>query len=199
MGRYIELFKSNTEEDYLSSALEVTKWIDAFSVEKQKGKAWRLSSGEGSSEGDELAVKLNDRSIYSGAAGIGFYYVQLYEITGDKKYLDEAVLAGEYLLDTFTEELGESRESIQDSQVKDILQNCCIKKLGICNSGNTQLRQQIRYTKEESKTKKVFTGMQSAIIWAMEVRFVIGYTYMKLQAIRSTLTMQSRELTTLSH
>lgn len=106
MATLIRPFKRNTEEDYLDSVFDITKWINSFSVKKSKGKAWKLSSGEGSSEGDQLAVKLNDRTIYSGAAGIGYFYVQLYEITGDKKYLAEAILAGEYLIDTFDEELG---------------------------------------------------------------------------------------------
>lgn len=107
MGYDIKLFKESDSSDYLESALEVSKWIKEFEVNKKVGKSWKLSSGEGSSEGDELAAKLNDRTIYSGAAGIGYFFVQLYEITNNKEYLDEAVAAGEYLLDTFTEELGD--------------------------------------------------------------------------------------------
>ena len=80
MATLIRPFKRNTEEDYLDSVFDITKWINSFSVKKSKGKAWKLSSGEGSSEGDQLAAKLNDRTIYSGAAGIGYFYVQLYEI-----------------------------------------------------------------------------------------------------------------------
>lgn len=107
MAANISIFKQTSADSYLESVLEVTKWIKQFEVQKEKGKSWKLSSGEGSSEGDALAAKLNDRTIYSGAAGIGYYFIQLFEITGDKSYLDEAISAAEYLLDTYTVELGD--------------------------------------------------------------------------------------------
>ena len=102
----IGLYAPTTSETYLENALKVAEWIDKYSVKKEIGKSWQLSSGEGSSEGDNLAQKLTDRTIYSGAAGIGYFYIQLYEITKDEKYLKEALEAGEYILSTFDEELG---------------------------------------------------------------------------------------------
>lgn len=104
--KLISPFDEIDNNTYLETAEAVAKWIDRFSVKKDKGKSWKISSGEGSSEGDELAGKLSDRTIYSGAAGIGFFYIQLYEATGKKEYLEEAIQAGEYLLDTYDEELG---------------------------------------------------------------------------------------------
>lgn len=100
-----KLWKEITNDTYVEIAEDVEKWIRKFQVQKSKGKSWQLSSGEGSSEGDGLAAKLTDRTLYSGAAGIGYFYIQLYEATGKKEYLEEAIQAGEYLLDTYTPEL----------------------------------------------------------------------------------------------
>lgn len=100
------LFKKNSAEDYLKTAQNVAAWLKKYEVKKPVGKSWEIRSGAGSDEGDDLASKMTDRSIYSGAAGIGFFYIQLYEATDDKQYLDEAVEAAEYLLGTFQKELG---------------------------------------------------------------------------------------------
>lgn len=100
------LFKKNSAEDYLKTAQNVAAWLKKYEVKKLAGKSWEIRSGAGSDEGDDLASKMTDRSIYSGAAGIGFFYIQLYEATDDKQYLDEAVEAAEYLLGTFQKELG---------------------------------------------------------------------------------------------
>lgn len=99
-----QLFRKNTAEDYLCCAIDVAKWLKNYEVPKAVGKSWKIRSGAGSSEGDDLANKMTDRSIYSGAAGIGFFYIQLYEATGEQQYLDEAVQAAEYLLDTFSKD-----------------------------------------------------------------------------------------------
>ena len=102
-----KIFQELSSNAYVEAAEAAAKWISRFEVKKEKGKSWELSSGEGYSEGDSLAEKLTDRTLYSGAAGIGYFFVQLYEATGKDEYLQEAVEAGEYLLDTYTPQLGE--------------------------------------------------------------------------------------------
>lgn len=103
----INIYKKNDLDSYLEAALDVEKWLRKNEVSKDFGKAWKISSGAGSSEGDDLAEKMTDRSIYSGAAGVGHFYIQLFEATGEQKYLDEAIAAGEYLLNTYSDELGQ--------------------------------------------------------------------------------------------
>ena len=93
----ISIYKKNFANDYLKTAIDTAKWIDQYSVEKPVGKSWKISSGAGSNEGDDLANKMTDRSIYSGAAGVGFFYLQLYEATKNEEYLNEAIQAGAYL------------------------------------------------------------------------------------------------------
>ena len=90
----ISIYKKNSAEDYLNSAIEVAKWIKQYEVKKPVGKSWKISSGAGTNDGDALANQMTDRSIYSGAAGVGFFFLQLYEVTGNKEYFDEAVQAG---------------------------------------------------------------------------------------------------------
>jgi len=102
----IQIFKKNEKEDYLAAALEVEKWLRAYEVKKKYGKAWAISSGAGSAKGDQLANTMTDRSIYSGAAGVGFFYIQLYKITGEEKYLEDARQAAEYLIGTYAEANG---------------------------------------------------------------------------------------------
>ena len=84
----INIFEEQTPDKYIGIAEDVAKWLKRYEVKKAKGKSWKISSGEGSSDGDELAGKLTDRTIYSGAAGIGYFYIQLYEVTGKKEYLE---------------------------------------------------------------------------------------------------------------
>ena len=99
----ISVYRKNTASDYLETAIDVARWIKKYEVIKGAYKCWEISSGAGSKEGDDLAQKMTDRSIYSGAAGVGLFFIQLYEATENEKYLDEAIQAGEYLLNTFNE------------------------------------------------------------------------------------------------
>lgn len=101
----ISIYKKADKEDYLNKALDVEKWLRKYEVKKAKGKSWKISSGAGSSTGDDLAEKMTDRSIYSGAAGVGYFYIQLYELTGNEEFLEQAIQAGEYLLDTYSDQL----------------------------------------------------------------------------------------------
>lgn len=101
----ISIYKQNSPEDYLNVAIDVAKWLKKYEVPKKVGKSWKISSGAGSKEGDDLANKMTDRSIYSGAAGVGYFFLQLYEATGTEEYLNEAVEAAEYLLDTYDSKL----------------------------------------------------------------------------------------------
>ena len=99
----ISIYKKNSAEDYLKAAIDTAKWIKQYEVEKPVGKSWKISSGAGSNAGDNLANSMTDRSIYSGAAGVGFFFLQLYEVTGNEEYFQEAVQAAEYLIGTYEE------------------------------------------------------------------------------------------------
>ena len=99
----ISVYKKNTASNYLDAAVDVARWLKKQEVNEGGYKHWKISSGDGSQNQDELLRTMNDRSIYSGAAGVGFFFIQLYEATDDRSYLDEAIQAGEYLLNTYDE------------------------------------------------------------------------------------------------
>ena len=94
-----DIFKENTAEDYLRYALETSNWIESFQVPAEDGKYWHRSP---EAEDDEFihVPFFGERCLYCGAAGLGLYYLRVYDVTGDKKYLDEAVAAADYLIAT---------------------------------------------------------------------------------------------------
>lgn len=94
-----DIFKENTAEDYLRYALETSNWIESFQVPAEEGKYWHRSP---EAEDDEFihVPFFGERCLYCGAAGLGLYYLRVYDVTGDKKYLDEAVAAADYLIAT---------------------------------------------------------------------------------------------------
>ena len=153
--KLINPFGEIDNDTYLETAEAVAKWIDRFSVKKEKGKSWKISSGEGSSEGDELAGKLSDRTIYSGAAGIGYFYIQLYEITGKNEYLKEAVEAGEYLLDTYDEEFGKKPGIHTGLSGEGVF----AKKREITNIWNMQKRSEMPFINTLLRKTEKFTGI----------------------------------------
>lgn len=70
----------------------------------EKGKHWEISGTEGKDPDAVESSFLTDTSLYGGAAGIGYFYLQLYELTGAEKYLEEAEDAAEYLINTYEKE-----------------------------------------------------------------------------------------------
>ncbi len=90
------LFKKNEAQDYLDAAIETAKWIRKYEVIEDVGKTWKLfpDGQNGIGEG-ALAYKTN---FYSGSSGIGFFFLRLYQSTGDVQWLDEAKEAAKYLI-----------------------------------------------------------------------------------------------------
>ena len=84
------IFKTTDTEDYLKAAVETAKWISAHKVTDEHGTTWAVSCAEGKTPDQVEATYLSNRTLYSGSAGIGFFFIQLYEVTGDRKYLEEA-------------------------------------------------------------------------------------------------------------
>lgn len=102
MANYIpKIFKPVTDEDYLTSAVEVANWIDSLSIptEGGKGKIWQGFPEGQDGYGRDIPM-FTEKCIYSGSSGIGIFLIRLYEATGDKKYLDEAEKAAHHILET---------------------------------------------------------------------------------------------------
>jgi len=100
-----DVFHPTSLEDYLKGAEETAAWIKKHEINDENGRHWAVSSQEGKDRNEVEATYLSNRTLYSGAAGIGFFFVQLYEATREQKYLDEAKAGLEYLINTYDPEL----------------------------------------------------------------------------------------------
>lgn len=95
MSRLPYLLKKHTTESYLSTALDTAKWLRQYEIPQDVGKTWKVfPDGQNGLSGSPF---LTERSFYSGAAGIGFFFLRLYQATRDPQWLDEAKAAGDYL------------------------------------------------------------------------------------------------------
>ncbi len=102
--KLINVFKKTDTEDYLQGAIDTAAWIKKYEIVDEKGKRWAISGTEGKVLDSTETSFLTDTSLYGGAAGIGYFFLQLYEVTGDETYLQEAKDAAEYLINTYKKE-----------------------------------------------------------------------------------------------
>ena len=78
------IFKTTDTEDYLEAAKQTASWISSHKVTDKYGTSWAVSCREGKSQDEVETTYLSNRTLYSGASGIGFFFLRLYEATGDK-------------------------------------------------------------------------------------------------------------------
>ncbi|SEM65056.1 Lanthionine synthetase C-like protein [Butyrivibrio sp. ob235] len=75
------------EADYLQASLEIYDFIEANRIDGDLGISYRINPG---SAVDYTGGPVHGQySLYSGSAGTGIFLLRLYEVTGDKKYLEE--------------------------------------------------------------------------------------------------------------
>lgn len=92
-------FRAKTDEDYLEAVFQIVKYLKTNEVVTPKGKYWKVSPEPGNEYKDDLII--TPKSIYAGSAGIGQFFLQLYEVTRKEEYLKEAKDAAEYILNTY--------------------------------------------------------------------------------------------------
>lgn len=85
------LFKQYGTEDYVRIAEEAARWIKGTEKITPHGKVWKQNPDSD----DDLSdyPYLTDRAMYGGSAGIGLFYLRLYQVTKKVEYLDEAKAA----------------------------------------------------------------------------------------------------------
>lgn len=101
----INLFKPIKTEEYLSAAIKTAEFISKNEIVTADGKYWKISTLDNKKPNEVESAFLNQRSLYAGAAGIGYFLIQLYEVSKDEKYLNDAILAGNYLIATYNESI----------------------------------------------------------------------------------------------
>jgi len=80
----------------LESALEAEKWIRGASIKTTMGKTWYPNPEDSTSSQSPSTVF----HIYHGTAGIVLFYLEMFNSTGNKKYLTEAEAGANYLIET---------------------------------------------------------------------------------------------------
>ncbi len=73
---------------YREAALRAARWIQSQEIRLPRGKAWAVHAE------DKQPVP----NLYSGAAGVVLFFLELHDATGDRSFLDEAKAGALYLL-----------------------------------------------------------------------------------------------------
>lgn len=102
--KQINLLKDVEVDDYLATAKQVARFIKNNEIITLDGKYWR-TSGNGINSTDKVDSILDDRSLYSGAAGIGYFLIQLYQVTHEEEYLNDAKETARYLINTYNRDV----------------------------------------------------------------------------------------------
>lgn len=94
-----EIFQKNTAEDYLKVAIDTAEWIDTLAIKTEYGRIWQALP-EGQDGYREDVPLFAPKSMYDGSAGIGIFFIRLYEATGDTRWLTEAEEAAAHIIAT---------------------------------------------------------------------------------------------------
>ena len=114
-----EIFQKNTAEDYLKAAIDTAEWIDTLAIKTEYGRIWQALP-EGQDGYREDVPLFTPKSMYDGSAGIGIFFIRLYEATGDIRWLTEAEEAAAHIIAT---KVGvEWYQTTLHSEVKGIIQ-----------------------------------------------------------------------------
>ncbi|MGC5016023.1 lanthionine synthetase LanC family protein [Streptosporangium sp. DT93] len=87
-------------ESPLATAVEAARWIRAAAVEDGRGRHWRANPDPHG----RAAMPDHPLSLYSGAAGIVLFFLELAAATGDDDYLDDARAGARYLMATWRDQ-----------------------------------------------------------------------------------------------
>lgn len=92
------LFKAYNADDYIQIAEQAAKWVKTTEILTENGKRWTQSPD--STEDFSDYPMLTEKALYGGSAGIGLFYLRLYQATGKKEYLAEAKAAADEIIAT---------------------------------------------------------------------------------------------------
>ena len=92
------LFKDYKAEDYINFAEETARWIKTTGQKGKFGRFWTQSPD--STEDFSDYPMLTPKSLYGGSAGIGLFYLRLYQATKKTEYLEEAKSAAREIIET---------------------------------------------------------------------------------------------------
>ena len=96
-----QVFRGNGVADYLRAAEQTAAWIRSHEHVTEHGKYWDVFPAGQNGFAPDVMV-FGRRCLYSGAAGIGIFFLRMYEATGDASYLADARAAADELIATAT-------------------------------------------------------------------------------------------------
>lgn len=92
------LFKEYSSSDYVSFAEETASWIKTSRQTKKYGASW-IQSPDSKEDFSDYPM-LTEKSLYGGSAGVGLFYLRLYQATKKAEYLKEAEEAARNIIET---------------------------------------------------------------------------------------------------
>lgn len=92
------LFKRYQADDYIAIAQEAERWIRTAEIQTPHGILWNQSPD--SAEDFSDYPMLTEKALYGGSAGIGLFYLRLYQAAGKDEYLAKAENAAKYIMET---------------------------------------------------------------------------------------------------
>lgn len=92
------LFKEYTPDDYVTFAEQTASWIKTTKKLGTFGSRWNQSPD--SKEDFTDYPMLTPKSLYGGSAGVGLFYLRLYQATKKEEYLEESKSAAKEIIET---------------------------------------------------------------------------------------------------
>lgn len=87
------IFQKTKKEDYLREAIATAAFIETRRINTPNGIYWSLRDASSGKD-----IYYDEICLYAGSSGIIHYFLQLWEATGDEKYLEESKEAASYIL-----------------------------------------------------------------------------------------------------
>ncbi|MBQ3852342.1 MAG: hypothetical protein II760_03060, partial [Lachnospiraceae bacterium] len=97
MARNI-LFKQYEADDYIDIAERTADWIKTTERKTEYGKRW-IQSPDSTEDFSDYPM-LTEKALYGGSAGIGLFYLRLYQVTKKDEYLEVAKAAAADIIAT---------------------------------------------------------------------------------------------------
>lgn len=150
------LFKPYKPDDYIKIAEESAKWIKTTEINTDSGKTW-IQSPDSDEDFSDYPM-LTPKALYGGSAGIGLFYLRLYQVTKKSEYLKEAEKAAEYIT-TSDEGVAFYERTLNDNREADKLvhvKNMPGWKIGYYNgpTGHAYLHLKLYEITQEEKYKQ---------------------------------------------
>lgn len=92
------LFQEYGVQDYIDIAKQAASWTETYEVTTEDGKYW-VQSPDSEEDFSDYPM-LIEKALYGGSAGIGLFYLRMYQALNEEKYLKTAKAAADHIIAT---------------------------------------------------------------------------------------------------